>query len=606
MHTSRNNTVRHKWIVPTALTIAVAVAASVIGANLLTPAIGAAVGALACVAAIVITYAVTKSAMTREVSATTDHYTKTISSITNEIIKTEKEINGNNWYARGKPESLEGTGQDAVAGMNRIIDSITNYFDKTPCVISVFDKDARFVFANELSRAQGFDPATDVGKTINDIVPCDESAETVRLIRQVATTGQGVNFQESLILPTGEECFEEYIMSPAKDAQGRVFAVILVNFDVSGLIRLKKQSEKVNAYQSFEAADITARLREGLSKGLLHFKYEPEPYDEDTANAQVAYRQIGETLQQAVDFIKGYVEEISRLLKEFSEENFDVAITQSYIGDFGSIKKSMMDLMGSMSRLVSEIQTSTAQVESGAEVIAQSSQELMSSFEEQNVAMSDVKEAVRIISEKTQRNADYLKSARELSGQVQNAAISGVEHMDELNDTMEEIKASSAEIAKVASIIEGIAFQTNLLALNASVEAARAGEHGRGFSVVADEVRSLAGRSADAARETSEMIAKSLNRVNEGVAKSTNTAEAFRTIVGMMGDTAEAMTNAADASREQADEINKIQLSMDTIYRGASDNATVVQSNASVSEELSSQVSMLMSLVSRFRVADRA
>ncbi|MCL2400553.1 MAG: methyl-accepting chemotaxis protein [Defluviitaleaceae bacterium] len=217
--------------------------------------------------------------------------------------------------------------------------------------------------------------------------------------------------------------------------------------------------------------------------------------------------------------------------------------------------------------------------------------------------MSEVREAVDILTDKTQKNAADAKSANELSEQVQVVANIGSQYMRDMSEVMEEIKLSSAEIAEVASIIETIALQTNLLAINASVEAARAGEHGRGFSVVADEVRNLAGRSAKAARETAEMISKSLSRVDEGVAKSIETTEALQKIVKVTVNVTDVISNIADASNEQAEEIIKIQNNMEAIHRNASDNTSAVQSNASISEELSSQANMLMSLVDRFKIS---
>ena len=248
------------------------------------------------------------------------------------------------------------------------------------------------------------------------------------------------------------------------------------------MVQARKRSEKINEYQAYEAGDIAEHLREGLSKGILNFDFTPNPHDDDTAESAAAYKQIGDTMSHAVSFIKGYVDEISHLLQEFSNENFDVTIKQNYLGDFGTIRQSLDGMIRSIGTLVSEIQTATSQVETGAEQISSSTQKMMSSFEEQSAVMGEMRNAVNVLTEKTQKNANDLKSAGELTIQVQ---------------------------------------------------------------------------------------------------------------------------NAAQLSEEQADEIIRIQNSMEAIYQSATDNTSSVQDNASVSEELSSQANMLMSLVERFRIGSR-
>jgi len=393
-----------------------------------------------------------------------------------------------------------------------------------------------------------------------------------------------------------------HTMIPIKDDTGKIVSYVNLAYDVAEMMAAKRRSEKINAYQGFEAKDITTHLQEGLSKGVLQFEFMPESHDEDTAEAYAAYKLISDTIRYAVTFIKGYVDEISYLLKEFSDENFDITIKQNYKGDFSTIKQSMDGLIRSIGILISEIQSVTLQVDTGANQISRSTQGLMASFEEQAAAMSEVREAVNMLTEKTLKNTADAQSANGLSEQVQDAATMGSQHMRDMSTVMEEIKLSSSEIAKIVNIIDGIAFQTNLLALNASIEAARAGENGRGFAVVAEEVRNLAGRSSKAAKNTSEMIAKSLRRVDEGVSKSAETAKALEKIVDVISNVTDVISNMAHVSNEQAIEISKIQNSMEAIYRAASDNAATVQTNASVSEELSSQVHILTSLVERFKV----
>ena len=605
MEQSRGNTGRPNHPPPyLVLTIIGAIAIVVIVAIFSTPLISAVIGIVAGVIAIVVLYMAAKevSAHVESVILETENTQKDMASVLSEISQVRNEIQSNNWYARGDISKIEGNSKIAISEVNQIIDTIFGYLYEIPCIFSVYDEHGRFIYVNKLTEGMGYTKEFAIGKTLHEATPSDTTTKVTEMTKDVVRTASKHQKQEITISPKGEELVEEFFFSPVLNADGKAVAAMLVNFDLTSNL---EKGKKINAYQDFEARDITVKLRDGLAKGLLRFSFTPEPYDEDTARAAAAYKQIGETLEYAITFIKGYVEEISQLLQEFSDENFDVTIKQNYMGDFGTIKDSMQRLINSIGILVSEIQSSTSQVEVGAEQISQSTQELMANFEEQAASMSEVRSAVDVLTEKTQKNASDLKSAGELSEEVQNAAKDGAAHMKEMTATMEEIKLSSTEIANVASIIEGIAFQTNLLALNASVEAARAGEHGKGFAVVADEVRSLAGRSADAARDTAEMISKSLLSVDGGVAKSLQTAEALYTILEMMNNATEVINGIAMVSEEQAEEIGRIQNSMESIYAATSNNASAVQSNASVSEELSSQASMLMSLVERFKIGRR-
>jgi len=400
------------------------------------------------------------------------------SALTNEINRVGNAIQTSDWYARCNTTNTEDADKPVLAEVNRIIDTIFGYLDDIPAVVAAFDKQSRLMYMNKLCKAQGFQ----LGTTMYEFDPSEEMRIIDNNSAQTIRTGQNMQFQISMMSPTGR-LTEEYIFAPIRNAKGEVFGAMLVNFDMSAILA---KGEKINAYQDFEATDIRNSLINGLEQGILQFTYKPEPHDEDTAPAANAYAQIGDTLEHAVTFISGYVAEISHLLQEFSIGNFDVTMKQTYLGDFEAIKMSMDNLVDSIGTLVSEIQVATAQVETGAEQISQSTQELMASFEEQSTAMSEIKEAISHLTEKTYGNAKKAETVNGLSETVNRVAEDGVKEMGEMSAIMEDIRQSSEEIEKIVGIIEGIAFQTNLLALNASVEAARAGEHGKGFSVVAE------------------------------------------------------------------------------------------------------------------------
>ena len=498
--------------------------------------------------------------------------------------------------------SIKGNFQEIIDSLDKVAKGVYQYLDDAPIGIVFFDNKLRFTYINAFNRRLGYDPNVMLGKTLMETLSSEDAAFLMDKFKQVASTEKQVSYPVKMPLAEGNFIHFEHTILPIKNNKGEVTSYVNYAYDVTNMVQTQEHSDKVSAYQKSETYHLTNYLNDGFNQGILEFHYQPQPHDNDTADAAASYKQISDILEDFSSSISGCVNEISDLLQEFANNNFDVTIKTRYAGDFTTIKHSMEGLIHSIGSLISEIQSATALVETGAEKISQSNQGLMSSFEEQSAVMSVVREAVTNLTTRTKKNAADAQSAGGLSEQVRTVANTGSKHMQDMSDVMGEIKLSSSEIAKIAGLIDGIAFQTNLLALNASIEASRAGDQGKGFSVVAEEVRNLAGRSASAAKEATEMIAKSIQRVDEGVAKSVETKEALQKIVEVTDTVTDVILNIATASNEQAEEINKIQSNMEELYFGTKNNAFAVQSNASVSEELSSQANVLMSLVDKFKV----
>ena len=246
-------------------------------------------------------------------------------------------------------------------------------------------------------------------------------------------------------------------------------------------------------------------------------------------------------------------------------------------------------IVNPINRVISVLKNGSDQVTSASNQLSASSQELAQGASEQAASLEETAASIEEMSSMIQRNAENTRQARDMSNEANRVATDGVESMSRLSNSISEIQASSAETAKIIKTIDEIAFQTNLLALNAAVEAARAGEAGKGFAVVAEEVRNLAKRSAEAAKNTSELITSSQKNVDNGVAVTAD----VRKILGEIGKNVtkvkDLMNEVSASSEEQAkgiDQINKAVNEMDSITQRTSANA---EESASASEELSAQ-----------------
>ena len=297
-----------------------------------------------------------------------------------------------------------------------------------------------------------------------------------------------------------------------------------------------------------------------------------------------------------------YVQEISDTLNEMSKGNYSLTIDRDFIGSYAPIKTALNVILDSLNNTMSEIQSASYQVLSGAEQISQSSMYLAEGSSRQASAIEELTASIEVINEKTMESANSASEASQKAQATADYAREGGQTVSSMQQIMDNVKASSAGIGKIIGVISDIAFQTNLLALNASVEAARAGEAGRSFSVVADEVRTLANKSQKSTADTAAIIEEDVTIVEQGVNAATQVAEAFNVIVNDVVQITELASQIAVMAQEQAESIAHINASVGEISKVVQDNSATAEESASASQELNSQAEMLRELVSMFKL----
>ena len=272
--------------------------------------------------------------------------------------------------------------------------------------------------------------------------------------------------------------------------------------------------------------------------------------------------------------------------------------------ELGQLGKALNTAADDLERLISEILVAAQNLSQAVDQISGGNQNLSQRTSEQASSLEEIASTIEEATAAIRQNADNSDQANRLSGETMKMAEEGNRVVMDAVASINEINKSSKKIEEIISVINEIAFQTNLLALNAAVEAARAGEQGRGFAVVAGEVRNLAQRSGNAAKEIGALIKDSMDKIETGTDLANRSGDALREIVGAMKNVARLVSEIAAASQEQKQGLDQINIAVAEMDSMTQQNAALVEETASASEEMAGQAREMQSMVERFKISE--
>jgi methyl-accepting chemotaxis protein len=316
---------------------------------------------------------------------------------------------------------------------------------------------------------------------------------------------------------------------------------------------------------------------------------------------QGVFAELIEGINEILATANAPIQEAKEVLSRAEERDLTARMHGHYAGDFDSIKVATNNALEMLEKTLGEVHAVADQVAAAAGQITGASSQMARGASAQAASIEEVLSTLEEITSMSRQNASNAQESRSHAQGATTIADQGSASMSRLSSAVESIKEASDETAKIIKTIDEIAFQTNLLALNAAVEAARAGDAGRGFAVVAEEVRSLAMRSAEAARNTTQVIERSLKKAEEGVVINREASVAFEAIGKQVKKVVEVIAEIAESSQQQHDSVARINKGVDTVSRETQQSAAATEETASAAEELAAQAETMRGLTSQFR-----
>ena len=479
-------------------------------------------------------------------------------------------------------------GKMAEALNNILIDmmgtqqKLMNNLDRLPTPVFEVDKEYTILSINqEGARLVGKTPEEMTGKKCYEFY-ASEHCLTDECMLLKAMKEDGIFTSETIVQPDTMNMPIRYSGFPVKDNEGNIVGAVKYLLDITG-------EKKINAE--------IKKLIEAVNAGELEIRG-------DSTSFTGSYAELIENANGIVEAFLKPLNESQHVLKQMADGNLSIRMEGDYRGDHAMMKNSINDVLSSFNSILKQVGNATDDVAASSSQLASFSQSLSEGSQEQAASVEQISASIHETDQQINLNADNAAKANQLADDSVQAAISGKEEMSQMILSMEEIHKSSQNISKVINVINEIASQTNILALNATVEAVRAGQFGKSFAVIAQEVRNLAGRSAQAVKETAEMIATSNKKVNEGVNIAERTGGALEKIVENIVKVRDLVEDINVASKEQAVAMSQLNDGMGQISAATENMSTRSQETAGAAVQLKTLARELKGQITKFNLCD--
>ena len=538
-----------------------------------------------------------------------------------------------------------------MSKINELTNTLVNFIDNVPVPVMTIDKDYNIQFMNKVGCSVG-DSSLDrlKGTKCHEYFKTDD-CNTSNCACKKAMISSTMESSQAEAHPAGKDMYINYTGTPLKDQEGNVIGALEAVLDSTESYNAMNLIKKQSIYQEKEVGKLVDNLNK-VSDGNFTIDTHIADHDTDTKEIATNFTNINSGLQRTVDnlnSIAGQFNEISdaaengtlefrgrpneyegayktmvsivnrvldliiqpvneaiSVMEKVADKNMNISVSGDYKGDLDAFKGFINKAVGNLDIALTQVSDGVIQVTSASDQISKGSQSLAEGANEQASSLEEISSSLEEMSSMTQQNADNATQANTLSQEANKSAENGNTSMVKMKEAISKIKTSSDETAKIIKTIDEIAFQTNLLALNAAVEAARAGDAGKGFAVVAEEVRNLAQRSAEAAKNTAEMIEESVKNSENGVVITEEVGQLLVDIKEGSGKVNDLISEIAAASKEQASGIEQVNTAVAQMNQVTQQNAANSEESASAAEELNAQASELSSLISSFELSNKA